>query len=212
MEPGNAIAVAEGEKSLLNAASCATHDRASIESMPETSDSAFSSESFLRPASASEQGGIVEALARSHLNPFGPCSKGAPAAKVDITRDFPDRHFADRHWAAAGDIVEHARAAVARERLPASSTGDHWHRPFRTQAARAALAARGFLNPGTNPVSALVVATATTIRAGARKLPRWLATARSSISSHGLPAIACWVGAGFFVRRATADITCPGWQ
>jgi peptidoglycan hydrolase-like protein with peptidoglycan-binding domain len=145
----------------------------------------------------SEQSGIVEALARSHLNPFAACRKGTRAAEADITRDFHDRHYAARHWAAAvGDIVEHARAAVARERLLASSTGN---RTFWTQPARAALEARGFLNPGTNALSGFVVAAAATVRDGGHELRRLLATALSSISSHGLPAIACWVGVGFFV-------------
>lgn len=162
--------------------------------MSGTSDSTLPTARFLRRALASRHGGVAEALARSHVNPFGLCGDESHVARVDITMGFDHIHALARR-----DIVDEIWAEIANERLLATAGGDRRHGMFRASSPRITASCRARCNDASGVLSAFVGAASTAIRGGAHKTLSRLTDAISPLHPPGAPAIACWLGTAIFV-------------
>jgi hypothetical protein len=163
--------------------------------MSEPTNSALSNASLFRRAGAPAHGGVIEALAKSPLNPFGLCGHdpeaggGASvipdpqASRVDITAGFDDAHRLSRR-----DIVDETRAAIAGERPPRHRGNDERGDIF--SASSAQLGAK---------LSGLACIASTMIRGTSDKALSGLKVAASSVPPPGAPVIACWLGTVIFV-------------
>jgi peptidoglycan hydrolase-like protein with peptidoglycan-binding domain len=156
--------------------------------MSETKNSAVSTASFL----GRTHGGVVEAFARSHLNPFGLCGEASPAASIDITEGFGDPRVPARR-----DIVDQAQAAIAGERLVPSTGGDRSRPTVPGGSEQMAARALAFRADASAALATVVTAASTAIRGVAAKARSGAADVLAS--PPGVPAIACWLGAATFV-------------
>jgi hypothetical protein len=166
--------------------------------MSDSTNSALSNASAFRRAGAPAQGGVIEALAKSPLNPFGLCGQDdastAPAdleaGRIDITAGFDDAHRLSRR-----DIVDETRAAIAGERPPRHRGNDEQQDIFSGTSAQLATSHRP-RREGLGS-SRLAGVASTMIRGSADKALSTLAAV--SVTPPGAPVIAIWLGTAIFV-------------